>query len=151
MARNIHHQVGPKNSARMRSRKIKAKMAAQRRWNKGAAPTTPVPDDLYFRIQRAGDRLVSNASSLIENSTSNLAECFMGIRCKFDGGKVINRIQRGSFQYRCNGAGLRFQLGPDWTSQVWHSVTGQQPLARKKHDELKRTHDNKVMTLLDSG
>ena len=86
-----------------------------------------IPDDLYFRAQRAGDRLVSNASSLVKNSTSNLAECFMGIRCKFDGGKVLNRIQRGSFQHRCNGAGLRFQLGPDWTSRVWHSVTGQEP------------------------
>ena len=72
-----------------------------------------LPDDLFFRIQRAGDRLVSNASSLITNSTSNLAECFMGIRCKFDGGKAFNRIQRGSFQYRCYGAGLRFQLGPE--------------------------------------
>ena len=70
---------------------------------------------------------MSNASSLVKNSTSNLAECFMGIRCKFDGGKVLNRIQRGSFQHRCNGAGLRFQLGPDWTSRVWHSVTGQEP------------------------
>jgi hypothetical protein len=86
-----------------------------------------IPDDLYFRIQRAGDKLVSNASSLIKNSTSNLAECFMAIRCKFDGGKVFNRVQRGSFHHRCNGAGLRFQLGPDWMSQVWHSVTGQEP------------------------
>ena len=86
-----------------------------------------LPDDLYFRIQRAGDRLVSNASSLIANSTSNLAECFMGIRCKFDGGKVFNRIQRGSFQNRCYGAGLRFQLGPDWVPQAWKHVTGQNP------------------------
>ncbi len=84
-------------------------------------------DDLYFRIQRAGDRLVSNAASLVTNSTSNLAECFMGIRCKFDGGKVFNRIQRGSFQYRSYGAGLRFQLGPEWTSQTWKHVTGEDP------------------------
>lgn len=86
-----------------------------------------IPDDLYFRVQRAGDRLVSTASSLITNSTSNLAECFMGIRCKFDGGKVFNRIQRGSFQHRCYGAGLRFQLGPDWTSRAWNHVTGDNP------------------------
>lgn len=86
-----------------------------------------IPDDLYFRIQRAGDGLVSNASSLITNSTSNVAECFMSIRCKFDGGKVYNRIQRGSFQHRCHGAGLRFQLGPDWASQAWHHVTGEEP------------------------
>lgn len=91
------------------------------------ANKSDLPDDLYFRIQRAGDRLLSNAGSLITNSTSNLAECFMGIRCKFDGGKVFNRIQRGSFQHRCNGAGLRFQLGPDWASRAWQQVTGEQP------------------------
>lgn len=85
-----------------------------------------LPNDLYFRIQRAGDKLVSDAASLISNSTSNLAECFMGIRCKLDGGKVFNRIQRGSFQYRCYGAGLRFQLGPQWTSQAWKHVTGEE-------------------------
>ena len=70
-----------------------------------------IPDDLYFRIQRAGDRLVSMAPQLITNTTTNLAECYMNIRCKFDGGKFYNRVQRGSFQYRCYGAGLRFQMG----------------------------------------
>ncbi len=78
-----------------------------------------IPDDLFFKIQRAGDRLVSSAPALITNATSNLAECFMGIRCKFDGGKMYNRIQRGSFQHRCYGAGLRVQLGAGWASKVW--------------------------------
>ena len=49
-----------------------------------------LPDDLYFRIQRACDRLVSLAPQLISNSTSNAAECLMNIRCKFDGGKYFN-------------------------------------------------------------
>ena len=86
-----------------------------------------IPDELFFMIQRAGDKLVSSAPALITNSTSNLAECFMGIRCKFDGGKVYNRNQRGSFHHRCYGAGLRFQFGPDWASQVWEQVTGEKP------------------------
>ena len=51
-----------------------------------------IPDDLFFRIQRAGDRLVSMASELISNSTSNLAESFMNIRCKFDGGKFYRGV-----------------------------------------------------------
>ena len=38
-----------------------------------------IPDDLFFKIQRAGDRIVSRAPALITNATSNLAECFMGI------------------------------------------------------------------------
>ena len=49
-----------------------------------------IPDELFFMIQRAGDRLVSSAPALVTNATSNLAECFMGIRCKFDGGKVYS-------------------------------------------------------------
>ena len=82
-----------------------------------------ISDDLFFRIQRAGDRLVSMAPQLISNSTSNMAESFMNIRCKFDGGKFYNRIQRGSFQHRTYGAALIFQLGPDWTSKVWFQTT----------------------------
>ena len=31
----------------------------------------------------------------------------MNVRSKFDGGKQINRLQRGSCQGRCAGAGLR--------------------------------------------
>ena len=58
-----------------------------------------IPDDLYFHIQRAGDRLVSMAPQLITNTTANLAECYMNIRCKFDGGKFYNHMQRGSFQH----------------------------------------------------
>ena len=51
-----------------------------------------VPDDLFFQVQRSGDRLVSIASQLVSNKTTNLAECFMNIRCKFDGGKFYNRM-----------------------------------------------------------
>ena len=38
-----------------------------------------IPDDLFFKIQRAGDRLVSMAPKLITNTTSNIAESFMNI------------------------------------------------------------------------
>ena len=86
-----------------------------------------IPDYLFFRVQRAGDRLVSIAPQLVTNTTTNLAECYMNIRCKFDGGKFYNRIQRGAFQHRSYGAGLRFQLGPDWSSQVWPRATGSEP------------------------
>jgi len=48
---------------------------------------TEIPNDLLFKILRAGDRLVALAPQLITNRTSNLAECFMSMRAKFDGGK----------------------------------------------------------------
>lgn len=101
-----------------------------------------IPDDLFFRIQRAGDRLVSMAPQLISNTTTNLAECYMNIRCKFDGGKFYNRVQRGSFQHRCYGAGLRFQMGPDWASNIWSRATGSKPAeVTTEHGERER-HDH---------
>ena len=105
-----------------------------------------IPDDLFFRIQRAGDCLVSMASELISNSTSNVTESFMNIRCKFDGGKFFNRIQRGSFHHRTYGAGLRYQLGPDWSAKAWSETTGIKPgeLA-KEFGECKAHEHTKAM------
>ena len=93
----------------------------------GSINRKTIPDDLFFRVQRAGDRLVSMASQLVANKTTNLAECYMNMRCKFDGGKFYNRIKRGGFQHRCYGAGLQFQMGSDWSSQVWSRATGTEP------------------------
>lgn len=50
----------------------------------------------------------------------------MHIHCKFDGGKQINRVQSGSWQGRCAGAGLRQNLGPNWGPTTWKDVTGAQ-------------------------
>ena len=72
-----------------------------------------------------GDQLVVLAPQLINNLTSNLAECYMGLRTICDGGKQYNRIQAGSFQHRCYTAGLRAQHGPEWGVQLWKKVTGE--------------------------
>ena len=45
---------------------------------------------------------------------TNLAESWMYIRSKFDGGKVINRLQSGSWEHRCMGAGLQQNIGREW-------------------------------------
>lgn len=92
------------------------------------------------------------APQLISNSTSNIAESFMNIRCKFDGGKFFNRIQRGSFQHRTYGAGLRFQLGPDWASKTWSQTTGTEPgefrmaFGERRVDEHKKMMKRKSTT-----
>ena len=114
---------------------------------------TDIPHDLFFRVQRAGDALVSKAPAFISNSTSNLVECFMSTCCKFDGGKVYNRTQRESFQHRCCGAGLRFQLGADWASQVWEDVTGEKPggnMIDYYYQKAKRHASEKKRKLSDS-
>ena len=67
------------------------------------------------------------ASQLVANKNINLAECYMNMRCKFDGGKFYNRIQRGGFQHLCYGAGHQSQIGSDWSSQVWSRATGTEP------------------------
>ncbi len=51
----------------------------------------------------------------------------MHIRAKFDGGKVINRSQSGSWEHRCMGAGLRQNLGRKWGPQTWEQMTGSMP------------------------
>ncbi len=59
------------------------------------------------------------ANQLIDNVTTNLAESWMHIRAKFDGGKVINRCQSGSWEHRCMGAGLQQNIGREWGPGVW--------------------------------
>jgi len=49
-----------------------------------------MPNDLLFKILRAGDHLVALAPQLITNRTSNLAECLMSTRANFDGGKFYS-------------------------------------------------------------
>ena len=49
----------------------------------------------------------------------------MHIRAKFDGGKVINRSQSGSWEARCSGAGLRANEGLEWGPKTWERVTGE--------------------------
>jgi len=38
---------------------------------------------------------------MIYNTTTNIAESWMHIRSKYDGGKTINRSQSGSWEHRC--------------------------------------------------
>ena len=82
---------------------------------------------LFHDIQRALSRLVSKAEQLIDNATTNVAESWMHIRTKYDGGKVINRSQSGSWQHRCMGAGLQQNLGKQWGPATWKEMTASTP------------------------
>ena len=50
----------------------------------------------------------------------------MNVRTKFDGGKQFNRSQRGSWEGRCAGAGLQYNLGPAWGAAMWEKSTGKE-------------------------
>ena len=43
------------------------------------------------------------------------------------GGKVINRSQSGSWQHHCMGAGLRHNMGDQWSLQAWKEMTNSSP------------------------
>ena len=70
---------------------------------------------------------MAKAGQLVENFTTNFAENWMSIHCKFDGGKVVNRSQSGSWEFHCMGAGLRMNIGSTWGPQVWKDTTGSAP------------------------
>ena len=88
---------------------------------RGGSPSTmnSIDPKMMVDIQSAVSRLVTKANQLIGNFTTNLAESWMHIHTKFDGGKVVNRSQSGSFQHRCMGAGLRLNDGPMWGPTSW--------------------------------
>lgn len=66
----------------------------------GGHVATGINPKLQHDIQVILSRLVAKAEQLIDNVTTNLAESWMHVRCKFDGGKVINRSQSGSWEHR---------------------------------------------------
>ncbi|VDI56717.1 Hypothetical predicted protein [Mytilus galloprovincialis] len=52
-------------------------------------------------------RIAEKTDRIINNSTTNLAESWMHIRTKFDGGKVHNHCNRGSWHARFYGGAQR--------------------------------------------
>jgi len=87
----------------------------------------PVDPKMMHDIQIILSRLVAKAPQLIGNFTTNLAEAWMHVRSKFDGGKVINRSQSGSWEFRCYGAGLQHNLGKEWGPKLWGELTAREP------------------------
>lgn len=56
----------------------------------GTHRETSIDPQSMIDIQKQVSRLVAKAGQLIGNFTTNLAESWMHMRTKFDGGKVIN-------------------------------------------------------------
>ena len=97
--------------------------ATERDSRQGGETPTEIDPHMMHDIQVLVSRLVAKASQLVNNLTTNLAENWMQIRCKFDGGKVVNRSQSGSWEHRCSGAGLQKNLGKCWGPQTWEKIT----------------------------
>ncbi|CAG9771313.1 unnamed protein product [Ceutorhynchus assimilis] len=75
---------------------------------------------IFNRITTVLQRIVvSQGHKLIDNETNNRAEMFMSLLCKFNAGKRLNTIQKGSLQTRAYLSGLRYNKGADWQSSTW--------------------------------
>ena len=99
----------------------------ERNCRQGGQTPTEINPKMMHDIQVLLSRLVAKARQLLGNATTNLAECWMHIRSKFDGGKVINRSQSGSWEHRCMGAGLQQNMGKEWGPTVWAKMTESSP------------------------
>ena len=93
----------------------------------GGPVPTEINTQMMHDIQVLFGRLVTKARQLIRNFTTNLVEGWMQIRCKFDGGKVVNRSQSGAWEHRCYGAGLQQNLGRTWGPPPWEKMTNSLP------------------------
>ena len=93
----------------------------------GGTVSTEIDPALMHDIQVIVSRLVAKAKQLIGNFTTNLVEGWMQVRSKYDGGKVINRSQSGSWEHRCYGAGLQHNLGKSWGPPTWEKMTSSPP------------------------
>ncbi len=105
----------------------------------------PIDAALLTQINRLLNRMAEKANRLINNETSNLAENWMSIRCKLDGGKKVFRSHRFSWYYRCFGAGIRRNQGPCWGAITWETCTNtpaSQPMW--KHGQQQQDHIERV-------
>jgi hypothetical protein len=63
-------------------------------------------------------KIADKSDRLINNSTTNLAESWMHIRTKFDGGKVYNLCNRGSW-YNCTKIWSSNSFLSFWVPKTW--------------------------------
>ena len=101
--------------------------ATEKDTRQGGHIPTEINPRLLHDIQALLSRLVGKAKQLLGNHTTNLAECWMYIKSKFDGGKVVNRSQSGSWEHRCMGAGLQQNMGKTWGPTAWSKMTNTSP------------------------
>ena len=95
--------------------------------HRGGQTAIKVNQKMLHDIQTLLSRLVGKARQLIDNETTNIAESWMHIRSKFDGAKVINRSQSGSWEHCCMGSALQQNIGKQWGPQVWQNITNSTP------------------------
>ncbi|KAF5281749.1 hypothetical protein FQR65_LT14544 [Abscondita terminalis] len=87
---------------------------------------------LYEDVEACFKRLIENAFSLNLNMTTNIAEQYNAIVCKFVGGKRINFSTKRSYETRCETAALSFNSSPEYHSYLHKQLVQKSPSSIKK-------------------
>lgn len=82
---------------------------------------------IYNVFLGALDLLVRKAHLLIENENNNRSERFMNIVARFNMGKRLNLIQRGSYERRVHLSALSHNKSSYWNVSPWKTVTKKSP------------------------
>jgi len=77
-------------------------------------PPMEISKAAYDELQMYLQRITNKVDRLKEGATSNLAEAFFAVVCKFDHGKIKNFIQGNNYKLRSFCAALSFNQGPTW-------------------------------------
>lgn len=77
------------------------------------------------------NRLINNATSLITNMDTNIAEQYNSIICKFVGGKRINFSLKRSYETRCKAAAISFNTEKEY----YDTLSDKTPVFTKKFEE----------------
>jgi len=73
------------------------------------------------------DKVIRKADRLVFNTTTNIAENFMSLVAKFNGGKRVNFTKTGSYQRRILGATQVHSRGQSWHLSPWKKLAGKSP------------------------
>ena len=74
----------------------------------------PFSEAILLDLDAGGGRIAAKVDRIYNGLTSNLAEAYHAVRCKFDGGKFRNLVQKGNFEIRSYCAALQFNLETMW-------------------------------------
>lgn len=81
----------------------------------------------YTNFLGALNLLVRKAHLLIENENNNRCEQLMNIVSRFNMGKQLNLIQRGSCERRVQMSALRYNRSSFWYESPWKRFTNRSP------------------------
>jgi len=82
---------------------------------------------LMAELKSIAQRLIDNATSLLEDVTNNICEQFNSVINKFIAGKRINFSQRNSYNTCVKSAIISFNSGGNFLRHIHKKITNKSP------------------------